>query len=177
MCSANYPNYGEDIKAKGVLWMGEFQKYQDDLMETAVRLCISFCKKFPTVSDIKDAIKDLAYEEQTKPKQLPWDVKRDYEISARALKFVHDGRAAEYMASVDITKLHQYARVHFPDISAEMVRKNYSELIEGMEAMERCSACRMGRNQCVTQGWTTKHWMNSKTGYVSKEMAQCHKNN
>jgi hypothetical protein len=164
------------MTAKGVLWMGEFQKYQDDLMETAVRSCMSFCKKFPTISDIKDAIKDLAYEEQTKPKQLPWDVKRDYTIAARAVKFVHDGRAAEYMASVDITKLHQYVKVDFPDISEELVRKNYSEVVAGCEAMERCAACRTGKNDCITKGYMTKLRMNSN-GYMTLEMQACQKNN
>ena len=175
MCSANYPNYGEDMTAKGVLWMGEFQKYQDDLMETAIRSCMSFCKKFPTISDIKDAIKDLAYDEQTKPKQLPWDVKRDFSIAAKAVKFVHDGKAAEYMASVDITGLHQYAKTQFPEISAELVRKNYSEVIAGYESILACGACRGGKSQCVTGGYVTKLRM-TPNGYMNIEMQACQKN-
>jgi len=175
MCATNFDSYGKDLTLLGVQWAQEFQKYNDELMETAVRGCITFGKKFPMVSEIHDAIRDLQYKENTKPKQLPWDVKRDTAISDKAFKFVAEGRAAEYMANVDISKLHQYARVHFPDISPEMVRKNYSELIEGMEASARCWACRTEPNQCITQGWTTKHWMNSKTGYISNEMAKCQK--
>jgi hypothetical protein len=56
--------------AKGILWMKEFQRYPDDLMETAIISCINYCKTFPTIAEIKQAIRDLQYVEQTKPKQL-----------------------------------------------------------------------------------------------------------
>jgi hypothetical protein len=156
--------------------MQEFQKYPDDLMETAVRACISFGEKFPTVFNIREAIKELRYEEQTKPKQLPWDVKRDFSIAAKAVKFVHDGKAAEYMASVDITGLHQYAKTIFPEISAELVRKNYSEVIAGYESVLACGACRGGKRQCVTGGYITKLRMNAN-GYMTLEMQACQKGN
>ena len=175
LCRANYPDYNTDYFAKGVLWMDEFIKQPDDLMETAIRSCITFGKKFPTIADIREAIRDLQYDEQVKPKQIPWDVKRDYAISARAVKFVKDGRSAEYMASVDITKLRQYAKYYFPEISDELIRKNYSEVVAGMESVERCSACRTCRNECFSKGYVTKMRLHTD-GYMTIEMQACEKN-
>jgi hypothetical protein len=158
------------------IWMGIFGRKDNGLMETALRSCWTSCKFFPTPAEITEAIRELLHEEQTKSKQLPWDVKRDYAIATKAVKFVHDGKAAEYMASVDITQLYQYAKTQFPEISAELVRKNYSEVIAGYESVLACGACRGGKSQCVTGGYVTKLRMNSN-GYMTIEMKACQKNN
>jgi hypothetical protein len=175
MCATNFDSYGKDLTLLGVQWAQEFQKYDDELMETAVRGCITFGKKFPMVSEIHDAIRDLQYKENTKPKQLPWDVKRDTAISDKAFKFVAEGRAAEYMANVDISKLLQYARYFFPDISEQLVRKNYSEFAEGLQSSERCLACRLDKHSCITAGYLVKHSL-GPNGWISNEMARCCKN-
>lgn len=176
LCRANYPDYNTDYLAKGVLWMDEFIKYPDDLMETAIRGCIKFGKKFPTIADINEAITDLRYEEQVKPKALPWEVKRESDIAQKAREFVQSGKAAEYMQSLDITDLHQYAKLFFAEISAELVLKNYPEFMYGKQCADMCHYCRTDKNACMTQGWIVKHWLDSKSGWVSNQWAKCHKN-
>ena len=172
MCSANYPNHGEDLKAKSILWMQTFQNKDDGLMETAIISCLNFCKKFPTIADIREAIKDLVYEEQTKPKQILWEVKRDASISKKAFDMVAQGKTKEYMQSIDITKLHEYARIEFPDISTGLLLQNYLEFIQGFEQQEKCWACRTQKQAC--SGYMTKVRLDKK-GVASTEMSKCEK--
>lgn len=174
MCRANYPDYNTDYKSKTALWLSEFQKQPDDLMKTAMMSCIKFNKRFPTVADIYEAIRDLRYEEQTKPKALPWEVKREINIAQKAREFVQSGKTAEYMQSVNISKLHEYARIFFPDITAEMVIKNYPEFSQGLEQQDKCFACRTVKQAC--DGWNFKHWL-SNDGWVSNQLAKCEKKN
>jgi len=174
MCSANYPNHGEDLKAKSILWMQMFQSKDDGLMETAIISCLNYCKKFPTVADIKDAIKDLVYEETTKPKQIAWEVKRDSNIADKVMTFVRQDKAKEYMQSLDITDLIVYAKQTFPNISPELVLRNYPEFMQGKEKEDQCFACRMQKQAC--DGWKFKHYLDFNTGYVKNEMIKCNKN-
>lgn len=174
LCTANFQTYGEDLKAKGVLWLDEFAKYPDDLMETAIRACFGYCKKLPTIADIREAIKDLQYEEQVKPKQLAWDVKRSDDLHQKIMDMA-TGKTdtKEYLQKLNIDKQVEYAKSIFPDISAELVLRNLPEFMQGIEQQEKCFACRMQKQAC--NGWVIKHWLD-KSGYVSNQMAKCEKN-
>jgi hypothetical protein len=156
--------------------MGLFGGKDDGLIETAVRLCWLKCKFFPTPADINEAIKDLQYEEQTKPKlQLP-SRQNWYDPQAKkAFEMVAQGKAKQFLDEADIGELLEYARIHFPDISPETVRKNYPELQQGLECSNMCWNCRIDKNACLTQGWTIKHWLH-KDGRIANEMAKCQKN-
>jgi len=174
MCRANYPDYNTDFKAKGVLWMDEFIKEPDDLIETAIRSCITFSKKFPTVADIREAIRDLRYDEQSKPKQLAWEVKRSDSLHQKIMDMTSgkvDTKA--YLQSVDITELVVYAKQYFLDISPELVLRNLNEFTQGKEKEDQCFACRMQKQACG--GWKIGHYLDYRTGYVKNEMIKCNK--
>lgn len=177
-CASNYEVYDNtDLKAKGVTWMREFQKEPDDLMETAVRSCVGFCKKFPTVADIKEAIRDLQYEEEVKPKQLPWGGKWEEPQAKKVFEMANGNQDTKaYLASVDVTELTQYARLFFKDISEQLVIQNYPELVDGKKGADMCWNCRIDKNACLTQGWIIKHNLDKKTGRIKNEMARCQKN-
>ena len=173
MCSANYPNHGEDLKAKGVLWMQMFQSKDDGLMETAIISCLNYCKKFPTIADIKEAIKDLMYVEETKPKQLAWDVKRTDSLHKKIMDMATGKTSTkEYLASVDITKLAEYARVFFPAISNELVLKNYPELSSGLESKNMCHYCRTSKQAC--NNVMVKHEL-LPNGFIKNTYQRCEK--
>lgn len=176
MCLANFP-LATNIKTDGtlLLWAKEFDRIPEDLFITAVISCINFCKMFPTVSDIRQAIKDLQYEEQAKPKQLlPWNATRDEKIAKKVFEMVEQGKAKEYLYGLNIGKLVEYAKDFFPDISDELVLRNYPEFVQGLEQQNKCFACRTMKQVC--DGWLFKHLLDSKTGYVSNQMARCQKN-
>jgi len=173
LCRANYPDYNTDYKAKGVLWMDEFIKQPDDLMETAIRSCITFGKKFPTIADIADAIKDLRYVEQVKPKQLAWDVKRSNGLHQKIMDMATGKTDTKvYLQTLDISKQLEYASKFFPDISAELVLRNLPEFMQGMEYDEMCWSCRTMKQACV--GYKPKHVLGSD-GWVSNQWAKCEK--
>ena len=173
MCRANYPDYNTDFKLKTVSWIKEFEKEPDDLMETAMISCIKYCKKFPTIADIREAIRDLQYIEQTKPnKLLSWDVKREPNLAKQAREFVQAGKAKEYMKSLDITTMRQYARYHFPDISDELILKNYNEFSDGIKCLDRCGQCNIAKQACNRV--KLKHEMCSN-GYVKNTVTICEK--
>ena len=125
--------------------------------------------------DIMEAIKDLHYEEQVKPKQLAWDVKRTDSLHQKIMDMA-TGKTdtKEYLQELDISNLVTYARQFFPDISHELVLKNFTEFTQGLEQQDRCFVCRTIKQVC--DGWLFKHWLDSKTGYVSNQMAKCKKN-
>jgi len=175
MCRANYPDYNADFMAKGVLWMDEFIKEPDDLMETAIRSCITFSKKFPTIADIRESIRDLKYDEQSKPKQLTYDIKRTNDLHKKIMDMASGKTDTKsYLQSLDISKQIQYAKTIFPDISPELVLRNLPEFMQGMEQQEKCFACRMQKQAC--DGGMVKHYLDFKTGWVSNQMARCNKN-
>lgn len=175
MCTANYPSYGESNESKGMLWMQTFQKEPDDLMQTAIISCMSICKKFPTVADIKEAIRDLRYEEQSKPKQLAYEVKRDDTLHKKIMDMA-SGKTdtKEYIKNMDISDVLEHARFNFPNISESTIRDNYPELLEGLKCQEMCWNCRIDVNACLTKGYVIKHNMHP-SGRIKNEMAQCQK--
>jgi hypothetical protein len=170
-----YPSSRNDDDTTIDLWMGLFGTKDDGLMETALRSCYLSCKFWPTPADITEAIKDLQYVEQTKPKQLAWDVKRTGSLHQKIMDMA-TGKTdtKEYLASVDISEMKQYAKVFFPDISDELVLKNYPEFAHGMESQAMCFACRVDKSVCITGGYQVRHWIN-KDGTVKNEMKKCEK--
>lgn len=155
--------------------MGLFGNKDDGLMETAVRLCWLNYKYFPTPAEITQSIKDLQYEEQTKPKQLSWEVKRTNSLHQKIMDMA-TGKTdtKEYLSKVDISEIRQYAKVFFPDISDVLVLKNYPEFAHGMESQAMCFACRIDKSACITGGYQVTHWL-YKDGTVKNEMKKCEK--
>jgi len=173
MCRANYPDYNIDYKSKGVLWMQEFIKQPDDLMETAMWSCIKFCKKFPAIADINEAIRDLHYDSSTKPKQLAWEVPRTNSLQQKISDMVNGKTdTKQYLQSLNISKQIEYARTFFQDISAELVLRNLPEFMQGMEQEELCWHCKIQKQAC--NGYKVKHWLN-KDGWVSNQYVKCEK--
>lgn len=176
MCSANWNSYGEDLTFKGVQWAKTFEKIPDDLMETAIISCINYCTKFPTIADIKQSIRDLQYEEQTKPKQLEHRTNWHEPLATKAFKMVADRQAKKFIQDVSIGDLVEYARLYFPEISEETVRKNLPEFYQGQESQDACFACRLNSvGDCYNKGFTIKHWM-EPDGRIKNEMLKCQKN-
>jgi len=178
MCEANYPSYGDNSnEGKGILWMKEFANRKDDLMETAILSCMSYCKKFPTIADINEAIKDLQYDEKTKPsKQITYDRKWYEPLAFKAFELVGKQKdCKKYLADVDVKPLMEYAKSIFPGISDELVLKNYPEFAQGLQSLEACLYCRMDKSQCVTAGYSIKHVL-TPDGWIKNEYARCKKN-
>lgn len=174
MCAANYPNHGEDLKAKSILWMQTFINKDDGLMETAIISCLNYCKKFPTIADIREAIKDLQYEQTTKPKQIAYEVKKNEKV-LQQIKDITSGKVdiKELASKIDRTKLLEYAKIIFPDMATELVLRNSLELMQVIEQQEKCFACRTQKQAC--EGWMVKHYLDFKTGWISNQMAKCNK--
>lgn len=176
MCTANYPSYGESNEAKGMLWMQTFQKESDELMQTAIISCLSYCKKFPTIAEIREAIKDLRYEEQVKPKQLAWDVKRTDSLHQKIMDMATGKTSTKkYLSTVDITKLAKYARRFFPNISDELILKNYPELSSGLESENMCWECKTSKQAC--NNVKVKHELLNADGWIKNTYAVCENQN
>lgn len=176
MCATNYDSYGKDLKLIGIQWMEKFQKESDDLMYTAILSCIDYCKKFPTIADINEAIRDLQYEEQVKPKQLEHKTNWNELLADKAFSMVRSGQAKKFLQEVDIGDLVEYARQYFPEISEETVRKNLPELYQGQGSQHSCFVCRLPNvTECVNHGFVVKHWM-EKNGRITNQMLACQKN-
>jgi hypothetical protein len=155
--------------------MGLFGNKDDGLMETAIRLCWLNYKYFPTPAEITQSIRDLQYEEQTKPKQLSWFVKRTNSLHQQIMDMATSKTdTKEHLSKVDISHMRQYAKVFFPDISDELVLKNYPEFANGMESQAMCFACRTDKAVCITGGYQVRHCIN-KDGTVKNEMKKCEK--
>lgn len=168
-----FPSSKNDIDSTIDVWMGLFSGKDNGLMETAIRSCWLGCKFFPTPADITEAIKDLMYVEQTKPKQLAWDVKRTDSLHKKIMDMATGKTSTkEYLASVDITKLAEYARVFFPAISNELVLKNYPELSSGLESQNMCHYCRTSKQAC--NNVMVKHEL-LPNGYIKNLYQVCEK--
>jgi len=146
-------------------------------METALRLCWTTCQFFPTPADITTAIKELQFDESTKPSlQIAHDRKWDEPMAFKAFELV--GRQKDckkYLDNVDVTELAEYARSIFPEITDELVLKNYPELSSGQQSLHTCLACTVDKSRCITQGYRIKHVLRPD-GYVSNNMSRCQKN-
>jgi hypothetical protein len=176
LCVANFPrDRNLEVTETTGLWLKMFGKIQDDLFYTAITLCLSNSKTFPTVADIKQAIRELQWEETTKPKQLEHRSNWQEPLAAKAFKMVADGQAKKFLQEVDIGDLVEYARQYFPDISEDSVRKNLPELYQGQESQDCCFSCRISSiNDCITKGFVVKHWM-EKDGRITNQMLKCQK--
>jgi hypothetical protein len=172
-CAANVPNMPQhNIDKTMDLWAREFKDYPDDLVYTAVHLHIDYEKGFPTVADIKKNIRELRKED--KP-SLPDPRSRQMAPAvAKALATVAKEGFKEAFSKVDVSDVMDAARVKFPDISEELVRKNYCELSYYMRAIKTCSACRWDKSQCPISGAIPSPYMRSD-GTVINEVTLCQK--
>lgn len=168
-----YPSSKANDKDTLTIWMGLFGNKDDGLMETALRSCWTACKFFPTPADITEAIKDLQYDESTKPKQLVWEVKRTDSLHQKIMDMA-TGKTdtKEYLKTVDITKLAAYARIFFPSISDELVLKNYPELSSGLESQDMCFYCKTSKQAC--NNVIVKHEL-MPNGFINNLVARCDK--
>lgn len=177
LCLANLPlNTRINVKETLGLWLIKFANIQDDLFYTAILLCLDNCKGFPQIVDIKQAIRDLSYEEQTKPKQIEHRSNWQEPLAIKAFEMVRSGQAKKFLQEVDVSNLVKYAKQHFPDITEDLVRKNIPELYQGRECQDGCFHCRLPNvTECVNKGFVVKHCMD-KYGRISNEMLACQKN-
>jgi hypothetical protein len=171
-----YPSSKADEKDTLDIWMGLFGNKDDGLMETALHLCWTSYKFFPSPAEIKEAIKELLHEEQTQPKQLAWEVKRNNSLHQKIMEMaIGKTDTKSFISKLDVTKLMQYAKVFFPDISEETVKRNYPEFAQGRESQDMCFSCRYDQSACLTKGYQIRHALDHN-GYVKNEMLKCQKN-
>lgn len=154
--------------------MGLFSNKDDGLMKTAVRLCWLKCKFFPTPADITEAIKDLTYDAQTKPKQLPARSNWTSPAAQKVFDMVRQDKVKDYIANMDISDVTEYARTKFTEISDTLIRKNYAELAHAKHDWDMCEYCKLDSKACLTHGWYAEPTLNSD-GWIVNKMAKCQK--
>ena len=177
MVSANYPDSRIDEKKTMALWLDVFRDASDDLMETAVRMCVLSCKKFPTVADIKQAIAEWYHEAslQTGAAALPHPRSRQTSPAAdRAFTAIRSGQAKEYAENLYDKDVFEWIKCKMPDITDESIRRNYPEIQYAYESNVRCLGCRWHNGGCDTQGFYAVPLMMTG-GFVKNEMARCSK--
>jgi len=177
MCTANFPlQRNIDVVRTAALWMDTFRDRPDDIMETAVRLCLLNCKTFPTVADIQAAINELLAEQRYEQrKQLPPARSRWMSPAAqKAFDAVRNDLAKRFIAELDVSDVASYAREKFPDISEAMMRRNYAELLTAMQSVEMCRGCMWQTAQCPSAGVYYEPVM-LPSGYVKLEAVLCNK--
>lgn len=176
-CKANFPLYANinTVKTTG-LWLKTFQNTPDDVMQTAVNLCLLSCKSFPTVADIRGAIDELKRELNTQPNTriLPPRTRRVVMDIVNALEMLKTGKTKELLASMDVTDVYEYTKSQFPDVTEDFVRRNYNRLLETMESNARCFGCQHTDGKCDTAGYYIVSRI-MKDGSVKNEYQRCGK--
>lgn len=176
-CKANFPTeFSFDTTGTMGLWLKMFGNIADDVMETAIRLCLLSCKKFPTVADIKGAIneinRDLSY--QSKPHLEQPSAKWMSKAASKAAAIVREGKAKEFFDRLDYSDLHIFAKQYFPEIGIETVKENSNEIQYCMEENNRCLGCQWNDGNCHNSGFYPALVIN-KNGWISWEMKMCGK--
>lgn len=177
MATANMPlSNPKQLEATGQLWKQHFSQYSDEFMEKAVNQCLTWCKTFPTIADIKQAISELRQmDDPIKTPQLPpGRSKLQPKAISQAFEAVRLGRTRELMEAVDMSPLKAFARQIFPEISDELIMQNYLELRLSMESMQMCKGCSMDGPYCSSSGFITAPELN-KNGTMKNVMKPCRK--
>lgn len=141
-----------------------------------MRLCLLNCKSFPTVADIKGAIRELAFDRQTEPKPR-LEAPRSRKVSPVAKKVfdaIRQGKGEDLFNSFDRSHVTGYAKAVFTEISDETISRNYNELAFAYEMSERCRGCMWNSGQCDTSGYFVVPVMCSN-GWVKVEYRRCKK--
>jgi len=153
-----------------------FRNTDDGLMETAIRLTLMTCKRFPTIADIKQAIDEINRDQRTEPKlaRLPQNPHWSSPESKKAFAAMRTGREKEFLAAIDYTKLLEWARLTWPEISMETVKRNANELQYVMEETSRCFGCQYTDGKCHNNGYYPALCL-EKDGWMHEEMKMCGK--
>jgi hypothetical protein len=154
---SSYP--GEAYKLDGAIgdafrstMQAMFKKFPDEDISSAVGAVIKHEKKLPSLAIIHDVAVNIAKirKEREKVRQISEPrqaVNMDQVNAARAT--VGQGITGNVSE-----ELMEFARQHFPDISSELVERNYCELAF-------CYSCRMQMD-----GHNLKMWLNKRTGVI-----------
>lgn len=157
-----------------ILWLAQFKNVDDVLMMKAVKLCLENYKRFPTVADIKEAVKEIRYISSLKQtKQIAYTPKPS-KIAERFFAMQNDSKQLkEHALQLDITELANYARTTFPNLTDEFIRENYCEIVTAKNYEDMCFNCRIDPSQCLTGGFGAKLMV--EDGRVKVEMVKCRK--
>lgn len=177
VCSQNYRERfsPQEAAATQHLWYQVFGNRDDGLMETACRLVLLNCKRFPTIADFNSAIDELLHTEPPQHPALPAPRDRAMSPAARkVLKLVRQGQAREYLDEVDVTDLMAFAREKWPDITESLVRRNLCEIMRAKEVDEMCQACMWAPKDCVSGGYRSVYSITPE-GWLEETMMPCQK--
>lgn len=176
MVATNYPAVKVDTKLQAALWMDTFRNTQDELFETAVRMCLLSCKLPPSISDIKQAINEWHQEARLNTgASLPAARSRKNSPAAeKAFDMIRSGQAQEYMDSYHNKEVFEWIRTKLPELSDETIRRNYCEVAAAYESNARCHGCMWTYGNCDSAGYYMVPTM-EHDGYIKNEMARCQK--
>lgn len=156
LATANFPlNTAKQIEQTGQLWLEVFKNYTDERMKDAMLQCLTWCKNFPTVADLKQALIELRQMETPSAPRLPPSEpsRKSQEAIRQAFDAVRSGMRDKMMNEVDISKLRLYYRDLLLDLSDDFVFKNYNELMICMDSSQMCNGCMWDAEKCTTSGW------------------------
>ena len=175
MAKANIPLRAAKIDSEKTadLWFVEFQKLDDGLLLTAMKLALMYCQEFPTTKDIKSAINelraDLRY--QNEPRRLPGYYDTN-EARATIRKVREMLRIGDIPKAELVCEIRKYAKSLFPEISDEMIYRNYNELSWCQEWEKKCNMCVWTPKDCDLQGRYPSLSIN-KNGSMTEVMIPC----
>jgi len=145
------------------------------MMETAINLVFLSCKFFPNVADIKAAINELRADlsQQSEPKRLAEYY--DTEQAKQAIQTIMDlFRSGNIPKNDLVAEIRKYAKSMFPDISDDLIYRNYNELLWCKEREELCSRCLWTPEQCDLQG-NYPYLTINKNGSMTEHVTPCKK--
>jgi len=174
-------NYRENFNKDDALviqtiWFEKFASYPDELIQDAFDHVFRNCKQFPTVFDIQKAVNEKQNEKRYTTE--PWLMMPEYFNTAQAKAVLHkvmdmleDGNIPKYDLA---DELRQYAKSLFPDISDELIYRNYNELAWCMEWEKKCNMCLWTPADCDLHGHQPYLKIN-KNGSMTEYVKPCKK--
>jgi hypothetical protein len=156
--------------------MGLFGNRDDGLMESAIRLCWLSCKFFPSPADITEAIREVQTDISIPDnKRLERSKNYDSPIIAKVMEMMRKGEITKFVAEMSIEpELTDYARSKFPNLSDELIRKNYLEIRQAYEGVDKCFGCMWSFGDCVDKGHFPVMEL-SASGWISLRWHRCQK--
>ena len=172
-CAANTPQeFFRDLTQTMDLWMREFGGVDDGLMTTAVKMHLTSAKAFPTVAEIKTNIRELRRDLSQKS-----PTPRSTEMSApvrKVLDMVLKGDIGRAVAEMDITRELEFARTVFPNISDDIVRRNFCEISAVLSESEMCRMCLVLPTDCLSKGYVQRMSL-TPGGVIETTVIRCRK--
>lgn len=159
-----------------ITWLQAFDREDDALMLEAIENVFLYCKNFPTVAHIKeqvDALKMKTHNVATPALDRPKHY--DIPIIARVMDMMRKGETAKFVAEMTVEpEITAYARSKFPNISDELVRKNYLEILQAYEGNNKCLGCLWTFGDCNDRGHYPVMSL-QPNGYISLTWQRCQK--